>query len=110
MNMIHPATVEAFHQAIADYPAVLVDFYKDNCPGCKMLEASLGKLSGAEFDDLPLVKAKLEVLGEDFFKGVGLRQTPTLLAYRNAAEVARLPGFQTPKTLEDWVRKNMLAG
>ena len=110
MNTLHPDTIEAFHEALAQHPAAMADFYKDNCPGCKMLDASLAKLTAPEFEGLVLIKAKLEVLGEDFFKGLGLRQTPSLIAYRDGAEVARLPGFQPPKTLEAWVHKHLLQG
>ena len=108
MNTLHPETVGAFHEALANHPAALADFYKDNCPGCKMLDASLAKLTASEFENVVLIKAKLEVLGEDFFKGLGLRQTPSLIAYRDGAEVERLPGFQPPKTLEAWIRANLL--
>lgn len=109
MNTLHPQTVEDFHKIIAEHPAVMADFYKDNCPGCKMLDASLSKLTAPEFEDVVLVKAKLEVLGEEFFKGLGLRQTPSLIAYRGGAEAARLPGFQPPKALEAWVHTHILA-
>ena len=52
MNTLHPDTIEAFHEALAQNPAAMADFYKDNCPGCKMLDASLAKLTAPEFDDV----------------------------------------------------------
>lgn len=108
MIKIEPQTIEEFNEAIAQHPSALADFFKDNCPGCKMLDASLAKLTGPEFDNLVLIKAKLEVLGEDLFKGFGLRQTPTLMAFRDGQETARLPGFTPPANLQKWIEQQSL--
>lgn len=97
MNMLHARSPEEFHAAIANHPRLLVDFHKDDCPGCRMLEMSLHKVA----DDpaatgLALLQVKLEDVGEDLFLQLGLRQTPTLSVYRDGRELARLPGFQPP--------------
>lgn len=103
MNTTHPDSIEAFDAVIQENRRVLVDFYKDNCPGCKMLDASLAKITDPSFEGVVLVKAKLEILGEDFFKGLGLRQTPTLIAYVDGKEASRLPGFSPPAKIESFM-------
>ena len=102
MLTLHATTPDHYHAALRAHPTVLVDFYKDDCPGCRMLDMAL-----ASFADTPraagvvLLKVKLETLGELFFRNLGLRQTPTLLLVRDGHEVARLAGYQSPKQIAD---------
>jgi len=101
MVVIDVATPEQYRQALAEYPQVLVDFHKDNCPGCRMLDLSLQRVAaGAAGEGLTLLRVQLEVVGEPFFRELGLRQTPTLALFRDGQERRRLPGFQTPQQIE----------
>jgi len=97
MKTLHAATPEDCRAAIAAYPQLLVVYSKDHCPGCRMLELSLRQFAAMpEATGVALLEVKLEVLGEDYFRRLGLRQTPTLAVYREGTETARLPGFQAP--------------
>lgn len=97
MKTLHAATPEDCRAAIAAYPQLLVAYSKDHCPGCRMLELSLRKFAAMpEAKGVALLDVKLEVLGEDYFRRLGLRQTPTLAVYRDGTEVVRLSGFQPP--------------
>ena len=97
MQTLHASSPDDYAAALSTHPRLLVDFYKDNCPGCTMLGLSLEKFAAApEAAGLVLLKVRLEQVGEEFFRGLGLRQTPTLAVFREGAEVARLPGFQSP--------------
>ena len=49
---------------------------------------------------ITLLRVQLEVLGEAFFRGLGLRQTPTLSLFRDGDERTRLAGFQSPQQIE----------
>ncbi len=105
MQTLTATTPDDYARALAAHPRLLVDFNKDDCPGCRMLEASLVRFAGSEAAaGLTLLKVKLEDVGEDFFRGLGLRQTPTLALFRDGHEVARLPGFQSPTQVEQAVR------
>ena len=100
MLTLHAQTAEDYHAALREHPALLVDFHKDDCPGCRMLEMSLASVSGAIADaGMTVLKVKLETVGEGLFRELGLRQTPTLLVVRDGHETARLAGFQTPKQI-----------
>ena len=97
MLTLHAASPDDYHAALRAYPRLLVDYYKDNCPGCRMLDMSLQKFAAdAAADGLVLLKVKMETVGEDLFRDLGLRQTPTLSLFRDGTEAQRLPGFQTP--------------
>ena len=43
---------------------------------------------------------ELEVVGEAFFRELGLRQTPTLSLFLDGDERMRMPGFQSPQQIE----------
>jgi len=96
MQTLHATSPDDYAAALAAHPRLLVDYHKDDCPGCRMLDVSLRKFADDTAADLVLLKVKLETVGEDFFRGLGLRQTPTLSLFANGCEAARLPGFQTP--------------
>ncbi|MFA0922283.1 thioredoxin family protein [Xanthomonas fragariae] len=108
MQTFHASTPDDYVAALAAHPRLLVDYYKDNCPGCKMLDMSLAKFAASEDAiGVALLKVKLEVVGEDFFRGLGLRQTPTLALFKDGSEVARLPGFQSPGQVETAVKSQL---
>ncbi|MET4618245.1 thioredoxin 1 [Stenotrophomonas sp. 2619] len=100
MQTLHAATPDAYHAALRDHPTVLVDFHKDNCPGCRMLDMSLASIADSpSTSGIVLLKVHLETIGEVFFRSLGLRQTPTLLLVRDGHEVARRAGYQSPKQI-----------
>jgi len=97
MLTLHAASPDDYHAALQAHPRLLVDYYKDDCPGCRMLDMSLQKFAGeAAAEGLVLLKVKMETVGEDFFRDLGLRQTPTLSLFRDGSEARRLAGFQAP--------------
>lgn len=100
MLTLHANTPGDYHAALRAHPTVLVDFHKDNCPGCRMLALSLAAFAATpQAEGVVLLNVKLETLGEAFFRSLGLRQTPTLQLVRDGHEVSRLPGFQTPQQI-----------
>ncbi|WP_101927215.1 MULTISPECIES: thioredoxin family protein [Luteimonas] len=97
MQTLHASTPDDYAAALAAHPRLLVDYYKDDCPGCKMLDMSLAKFATSEgAAGVALLKVKMETIGEDFFRNLGLRQTPTLALFKDGSEAARLAGFQSP--------------
>lgn len=97
MQILHASSPDDCRAAIAAHPRLLVDYYKDDCPGCRMLDMSLARIaSDPAAAGLVLLKVRLESVGEAFFRTLGLRQTPTLSLFHRGDEAARLPGFQTP--------------
>lgn len=101
MKIIDAATAEQVQGIIASQPRVLVDFHKDQCPACRMLDVALQRVadSGAG-QGVTLLRVRMEVVGEGFFRGLGLRQTPTLALFRDGRELLRMPGYQSPPQIE----------
>lgn len=65
-----------------------------------MIIKALELLSQSPFaKECTQLKAKLEVLGEHFFKSIELKQEPTLIFFNNGDEVCRSPGFQPATNL-----------
>ena len=97
MQEITVTSLEELNDAISAHPLVLVDFFKDNCAGCAMLAKSLDVLDKRfEVDDVVLIKAKMETVGEDAFVGLGLRMLPTLMVYKAGALQKKLVGSSSP--------------
>ncbi|WP_202845011.1 thioredoxin family protein [Luteimonas saliphila] len=97
MQTLHAASPDEYRAAIAAHPRLLVDFHKDDCPACRMLDMSLQKFAGdPAARGLVLLKVKMEDVGEELFRSLGLRQTPTLALFQGGVEARRLPGFQAP--------------
>ena len=105
MQTLHALSPDDVRAAIATHPRLLVDYHKDNCPGCRMLELSLQKFAAtADAGGIVLLKVKMEIIGEEFFRSLGLRQTPTLSLFVEGNEAVRLPGFQTPAQIAQAVQ------
>ena len=114
MQTLHASSPDDYRAVIQAHPRLLVDYYKDDCPGCKMLDMSLQKFATEDAAaGLVLLKVKLETVGEELFRSLGLRQTPTLSLLRDGAEVARLPGFQAPgqilRAVQAWLPTDEVA-
>ena len=99
MKILPLSSPDEFRRALAEYPCVIADFYKDHCPACRMLDLALARFKTTATSDFVLLKLKLEVLGEVFFRDLSLRQTPTLIFYHEGNEVCRRMGFQSPLQL-----------
>jgi thioredoxin 1 len=109
MQTLHAASPEDHHAAIAAHPRLLVDYYKDDCPGCRMLDMALRTFAATpDAEGTVLLKVRLETVGEDFFRGLGLRQTPTLALFADGAEAVRLPGFQAPAQIAQAVERHFV--
>lgn len=75
---------------------VLVDFYADWCGPCKLVAPLLDDLAQAHAGRLLVVKVDTDhapAVAERF----GIRGIPTLLLFRNGAEVGRSVGFEPDK-------------
>ncbi len=78
---------------------VLVNFTKGNCQPCQMLSASLEKFTESH-PDIKIVKVRLEAVGEEYFKRLGLRQTPSLWYFSDGVCISKHSGYLSPSQIE----------
>ena len=110
MQMFHVSSPDDYAASLATHPRLLVDYYKDDCPGCRMIEMSLQKFAAdPAAQGVVLLKVKMETVGEELFRSLGLRQTPTLSLFAGGSEVARLPGFRSPGQIAQAVALHLVA-
>lgn len=107
MQTIVAESVEHLNTLLSEHALVLVDYFKNNCPGCKIMDQHLEAFGKTEESkSIVLVKAQLEVLGVDHFKDLGLRTVPTVRVVKDGAEVARLMGPQPVAALQTAVNQH----
>lgn len=106
MKFIDITTAEAFVTALKEHEFCIVDFYKDRCAGCAMLTNTFKALDkDGQYADIPVLKVKMEDVGEDFFTAQGLRQTPTVKFYIDGEAVIAAPGFSSPATMKSLIKQ-----
>lgn len=99
---IKKVTEDTFEETIKK-GITLVDFYADWCGPCRMIAPHLEALS-VELKDIAQI-VKLDV--DHAQKVAGQYQVtsiPTLILFRDGAEMGRLVGVRDKKTLEDFIR------
>lgn len=83
---------------------VLVEFYSDSCIPCKQMSPVLGNIEDSYEDRLKVVKVNV-----NFDDGLAARYSvmasPTLLLFKDGAEVKRVRGLQKEADLEALVRE-----
>lgn len=100
MLTLHALSADHYHAILREHPAILVDYYKDQCPACRMLDMALASVASSPVAaNVVLMKVKLEILGESFFRALALRQTPTLSVVHSGRETQRLVGYQPPHAI-----------
>ncbi len=68
MTSIEIKSPEEFQAHINGEELVYVDYWKDNCPNCKMLDLSFAEFKNSEIaSKVKVLKVKLEEMGENFF-------------------------------------------
>lgn len=106
MKFIDITTVEAFATTLKEHEFCIVDFYKDQCAGCSMLANTFKTLDNdGQYANIPVLKVKMEDVGEDFFKEQGLRQTPTVKFYIDGEAAIVVPGFSSPATMKSLIKQ-----
>ncbi len=91
-----------FNELIHSHPVVLVDFYADWCGPCKAMAPELTKLKNHYGDKLKLVKINTEK-NQKLATKFAIRSIPTLVLYKDGAQVARKSGGMMLPDLKKFV-------
>ncbi len=103
MKVKHIETVEELQEIIQSNWAV-IDFYKDNCTYCKLLDRKVKALDWVIKDESAvLYKAHLETLGLPAFKDLNIMSTPTVIVFKEGVEWSRKSGDINPKFMQKMI-------
>ncbi len=89
---------------------VLVDFYADWCPPCRMMTPALERLA-AEFEG-KLTIGKIDVdVNQDIAIQYGVMAMPTLALFKGGKMVDRMVGYPGgANPIREWIEKHVPAG
>ncbi|HVC75013.1 MAG TPA: thioredoxin [Candidatus Micrarchaeaceae archaeon] len=86
---------------------VVVDFYADWCPPCRMMTPALERLA-AEFEG-KLTIGKIDVdVNQDIAIQYGVMAMPTLALFKGGKMVDRMVGYPgSANPIREWIEKNV---
>jgi thioredoxin 1 len=86
---------------------VVVDFYADWCPPCRMMTPALERLA-AEFEG-KLTIGKIDVdVNQDIAIQYGVMAMPTLALFKDGKMVDRMVGYPgSANPIREWIEKNV---
>lgn len=100
MAIVH-ASNENFEETIASGVTV-VDFYADWCGPCQMIGPELEKLDGMITENQHIVKVNVDEANEVATK-FGVMSIPTLIKFKDGAQVDKKVGVSTAEDLKVWL-------
>ncbi len=98
-------TRDSFKELISGDKLVLVDFFATWCGPCKMLGPILEQVS-EERDDCIIVKCDIDECME-IAQEYGIMSVPTMILFRNGAEVERDIGLKTKDRIVELITSNL---
>ena len=99
-------TAEGFDEAISAAPLAMVDFWATWCGPCKILGPVVEKLA-EEYDGKALV-GKVDTDSEmSLAQRFGISAIPTLIFFKNGAELQRSVGVVSEDTLKAILEENL---
>jgi thioredoxin 1 len=97
--------VEVLHSA----PPVLVDFYTEQCPPCRIISPLIEEIENERGGSLKVVK--IDAAAEpEFTASFRISSVPTLLLFRGGQRIAQLTGARGKKELQRWIDDSLRNG
>jgi thioredoxin 1 len=85
---------------------VLVDFWAEWCPPCKMIAPILEQIATEKDGQLKIAKLDTDA-NPEIPQKLGIMSLPTLVLFKNGKEVSRVVGFRSKKQLVQQVELAM---
>jgi thioredoxin 1 len=96
------ATQETFQEVIQNHKIVLVDFWAEWCPPCRVLSPILDELDAQTGDDVTIVKVNVDE-NPELSERFGIMSIPTMKLFREGQEAKSLVGVTPLEELKNWV-------
>ena len=103
-NLIH-AEKHSFDKIVSE-GLVLVDFWADWCPPCRLQNPILEELASDENFQASIVKVNVDY-NRDLAARFNVRNIPTLILFKDGEPVERLVGLQQKENLESIIYKHL---
>ena len=100
-------TDETFEQSVLESEKpVLVDFWAEWCPPCKMLAPIVDEVAGEYAEKLTVAKLNTETSSQTAAK-YKVTAIPTLILFKNGEEIERLVGFRDKEGLKSAIHPHV---
>lgn len=107
MKQIDSAMFDA--DVLASEPPVLVDFYTESCPPCRMIAPLIEEIENERGGKLTVVK--IDAAAEPEFTGsFRIISVPTLVLFHGGQRIAQLTGARSKKELQKWIDDSLQNG
>jgi thioredoxin 1 len=101
MAQVPNVTDDAFEsEVLRATELTLVDFGADWCGPCKMIGPIVEEVAQEYADRLRVIKMDVDA-NPNTPQGLGIRGIPTLILFKDGAEVERIIGYRTKEALVD---------
>ena len=97
--------VEVLHSG----PPVLVDFYTEQCPPCRIISPLIEEIENERGGSLKVIKIDADAEPE-FTASFRITSVPTLLLFRGGQRVAQLTGARGKTELQRWIDDSLRDG
>ncbi len=94
-----------FQDVVSANDVVVVDFCATWCGPCRMISPFLEEID-AEMPDIKVYKVDIDA-SPDIAASYDVMSVPTLIMFRNGAQVSTCVGASSKARLSDWIRSHM---
>jgi len=99
----HLDHADDFEALRAEERFVLVDFYADWCPPCRMLAPELEQVGAKMGHELLIVKVDVDA-HQELARQYGVSGIPHLILYRNGKRLGTRSGYYSQDDLLSWIK------
>ena len=97
-------SLKEFEQLIKGPKPVLIDFYAEWCPPCKVQLPILEKINAKHGNEVEIAKVDVDNL-QDISQKYGIRSIPTIIAFDKNNIIYQKAGLHSESNLEELISK-----
>ena len=101
--MVKLINIEKFSEIAKTDEILIIDFFAEWCGACNLLAPEYEKFSNNN-PDINIFSADIDVESELTLEN-NVQAVPTILAFKNGKEIAKLTGYKSKGELEDFLKE-----